>query len=129
METADQYLPTAESNLQQQISKTIGTDWWEYVTQELPEWWDFPHQINAKVTLWLWSLDRAFGMRDYAKLRYGLLGNAEHWFPGKKAIQTERMDWQNLLKDSPFLDVIPERLREAHELFGETEIKRLSESD
>ncbi|MBX2826238.1 MAG: aldo/keto reductase [Gammaproteobacteria bacterium] len=123
------YLATAESSLHQRISDTVGSDWWTYVTQELPEWWEVPGEVNLRIILWLWSLDQAFGMREYAQSRYNLLGNASHWFPGQQITKLDTDKLSSLLKDSEFLSYIPERLQQAHEWFLKEETKRLSESE
>ncbi len=124
-----QLLPQIESRLLRQMESKTGTGWWNRFSAGLPEWWVAPKQINLKVILMLWSLDQAYGMREFAKFRYGLLGNGGHWFPGEKAADLENIDWAELLCDSPFLQEIPARLQQAHEWFGATDTKRLSESD
>ncbi|MGF1678652.1 MAG: aldo/keto reductase [Candidatus Methylacidiphilales bacterium] len=118
----------AESALLGRIEKTIGRDWWFHFAEGLPDWEHAPDHINIKLILWLWSLDQALDMREYAKQRYGLLGNAGHWFPGEKAANLDGIDWQAVLSGSRFADVIPTRLQEAHAWFGGEEKKRLSQS-
>ncbi|MEM6886323.1 MAG: aldo/keto reductase [Verrucomicrobiota bacterium] len=128
-EQRSEYLIQAENALHQRISETIGSDWWTYVTQDLPHWWDVPREINLRIILWLWSLDQAFGMREYAKERYSLLGNAGHWFPGQKATTLDGIMWEEVLADSEFLEQIPLRIQQAHEWFLKEDAKRLSLSD
>jgi hypothetical protein len=60
-------------------------------------------------------------------MRYNLLGGGGHWFPGNKV---DRLDWERLpavLARSPFASRIPDVLREAHDMFGGADQKRLSE--
>ncbi|MEM1158170.1 MAG: aldo/keto reductase [Verrucomicrobiota bacterium] len=123
------YLMRAEGLLHRRIADTISIEWWQFITQQLPEWWKIPHQINLRVILWLWSLDQAFGMREYAQSRYGLLGNASHWFPGQRVTSLEDISWEALLGSSEFTEEIPKRLRQAHEWFGQQDVQRLSQSD
>jgi predicted aldo/keto reductase-like oxidoreductase len=68
-------------------------------------------------------------MLGYGKMRYNLLGGADHWFPGHKV---DQVDWDALagvLVDHPLADAIPDALREAHEAFNAKDEKRLSESE
>ena len=60
-------------------------------------------------------------------MRYNLLGNADHWFPGEPAVDAIKQDW-SCLSASPFAQCIPEILAEAHQHFHEAPAKRLSES-
>lgn len=123
------YVSETNDALMRRIDETVGKDWWHHITHELPDWWEIPQKINIRIILWLWSLDRAFGMREYAELRYGLLGNGGHWFPGKKAANVDGIEWESVLRDSPFASLIPDRLKEAHRLYGKKENQRLSVSD
>jgi len=69
-----------------------------------------------------------FDMLAYGKMRYNLLGSGEHWFPGEKV---DKIDWtalEDCLKEYRFKDDVPAMLRQAHELFNDVDVKRLSES-
>jgi predicted aldo/keto reductase-like oxidoreductase len=57
-----------------------------------------------------------------------MLGNADHWFPGE---HVAKLDWSavdGVLQRSPFADRIPGILREAHALYFDAPVKRLSQS-
>jgi predicted aldo/keto reductase-like oxidoreductase len=67
-------------------------------------------------------------MVEYAKMRYNLLGNGSHWFPGQKADQIERLNLEPYLVNSPHADKIPDLLTQADRLLGGTALQRLSQS-
>jgi predicted aldo/keto reductase-like oxidoreductase len=111
------------------LAEELGRDWWDNWWRDLPAWDEIPGQINVFEILRLWNLAKALDMRDYGRMRYNLLGNAGHWFPGHSAEKLSAHNLASALESSRFAPLIPERLREAHDwLHGEAK-KRLSESD
>ena len=68
-------------------------------------------------------------MVEFGRMRYNLLGNAGHWFPGKNAAEFDAEKIRKSLDGNPFIDRIPEILTEAHSMLHGEQKKRLSESD
>ena len=92
----------------------------------LPPFGEVPRGINLQEIRRLWSLDRAFDMQAYGKLRYNLLGNGDHWFPGVNAAEFD----EKVIADIGGKAGVPELcavLREAHERFGDVPRKRLQQ--
>ncbi len=117
-----------EGNIFKSLEKDLGSEWTHRWHEGLPHYTETPGQINVKEILRLWTFNRGLDLNEFAKMRYNLLGNAEHWFPGEQAIDVDAYDW-SCLAASPFAEQIPELLKESHRLFHVAkEAKRLSES-
>jgi hypothetical protein len=81
--------------------------------------------VNVWEILRLWVLARGLDMVAFGKMRYNLLGQGGHWFPGKNAAEFDEEALRAALATSPLAHRIPDLLREAHALFFEKPLERL----
>jgi predicted aldo/keto reductase-like oxidoreductase len=117
-----------ERRIREEIERVVGADWCRKWFTRLPEFNQVPGEVNLLEILRIWTYAKPLGLTDWARFRYNMLGNADHWFPGE---HVAKLDWQGLpavIRNSPFADRIPAILREAHELFHDAPVKRLSQS-
>lgn len=125
-QASDVLTPILE-RLEAEASQVLGEAWAHTWAAGLPAPGADPGKIAVRTILWLWNLATAYDMVDYAQARYNLLGNASHWFPGRRAENMDSAELQMILQDSPHREIIPSRLAEAHQLLGGKAVKRLSQ--
>lgn len=113
--------------LEEEAIRQLGEDWVKTWHIGLPKPEETPGGINIYVILWLRNLALAYDLYDYAKMRYNLLGNGGHWFPGAKADRLRELDLRQCLAKSPHADKIPALLAETHQLLGGQTVQRLSQ--
>lgn len=117
---------TIAARLTSRMEEVLGADWMASCYDGLPEWTEIPGEINLRMIVRLWNLDEAFGMREYAKMRYNLLGQGGHWFPGRNATEWDEASLLRALPQYPWAERLPALLREAHARWIEEPKKRLS---
>lgn len=127
LERSEEILSPILARLEQAAIATLGEDWVKTWQIGLPKLEDTPGNVNIPVILWLRNLAIAYDMTDYAKMRYNLLGNGSHWFPGAKAEQINKLNLEQCLSCSPHADKIPALLAEAHQMLGGEIVRRLSQ--
>jgi len=111
-----------------EMEHALGSDWCAHWMDNLPDWTEVPGHINLWEIIRLWNYATALGMESFAKMRYNLLGQGDHWFPGINAATIDEPALMKCLETYRFADRIPGLLREAHQRFFEAPKKRLSES-
>jgi uncharacterized protein len=127
LDRADEILPPIIERLEQAAIERLGADWVRHWQTGLPPVDKTPGRLNLHTVLWLRNLAIAYDLVDYAKMRYNLLGQADHWFPGARINQIDLEALRPCLSASPFADRIPELLRETDQLLGGEAVKRLSQ--
>jgi len=129
IETASEHLPGIIKRIESRIEEIFGIDFATRYEEGIPDWENIPEHINIKTILWLYILAKAFDMVEYGQMRYNLLGNGGHWFPGENARKLNTVNIDEILASSPFKSQIPRMLEEAHQLLYKAPVKRLSQSE
>lgn len=117
-----------DARLRAEMERVLGAEWCARWAEGIPEWEQIPGGINVWEILRLWNLAVSLDLVDFARMRYNLLGNADHWFPGRNAAEFDEGAMRKALAASPFADRLPGLLREAHERLFDQPVQRLSKS-
>ncbi|MDX2096713.1 MAG: aldo/keto reductase [Leptolyngbyaceae cyanobacterium bins.59] len=128
LDQAHEVLAPIVERLEDALIDCLGENWVRTWYLGLPAPHETPGGLNIHTMLWLWNLAKAYDLVEYGKMRYNLLGNGGHWFPGARADRLQDLDFRNCLKNSPHADQIPAILQETHDLLGSQPVKRLSQS-
>lgn len=117
--------------LKNEVANTFGTQWAQEWEQTLQEHHQMPESFNVREVLRLLTYGKSFDLIEWARGRYNLMNGENHWIPGAHVGALDSPEkWQQLtdaLKGHPFAAQLPDKLREAHDLFAGEEAKRLSQ--
>lgn len=114
--------------LQSEMETVLGSDWCKRWPEGLPNYLNVPGEVNITEILRLWTYAKSLDMVDWGKMRYNLLGQADHWFPGEHVAKMDYAQTCTAITESPFAEKIPDILKKAHELLIDQEQQRLSDS-
>ena len=126
---AGEIIAPIERRLRVEIERVHGAAWVRAWDRALPNYTEVPGEVNVQEIVRLWHFAKALDLTDWAKMRYNLMGNAGHWFPGANAAKFDAKKIRAALGSHPFASRIPAILSEAHALLHGAQQKRLSESE
>jgi len=128
VDRASEILTPILARLEEEAIATLGEDWVKSWETNLPTFEKTPGEVNIRVILWLRNLAIAYDLVEYAKMRYNLLGNGSHWFPGNKADRLDELNLRQCLAQSPHADKIPQVLEQTHQMLAGEAVQRLSKT-
>ena len=124
----DQIKPILD-RLQSELVSVMGKEWMGCWDQGWPSADETPDEVPIYHLLRMYNLAKALDMVAFGKMRYNMVGTADHWFPGVLLDKTDRKELAARIAAHPMAERVLEALQEGHDLLKGEEKKRLSESD
>jgi len=124
----DHLLPPIEQRLQSRWQETFPEGWRKKWQEGLPHWSESPGKANFREILRLYNLALAYDLVEYGRMRYNLLGQGGHWFPGESLGNLTAEDLRPALRNCPDPEEALRRLLAARDLFAGAKVQRLSKN-
>jgi hypothetical protein len=125
---AAEVIAPIEQRLRAALERVHGADWCARWMHALPAYVDVPGEVNVQEIVRLWHFAKGLDLTDWGRMRYNLMGNAGHWFPGANAARFDEHKLRAALDGHPFADRLPAILREAHALLWDKPVQRASQA-
>lgn len=109
------------------MNEVLGEDWCHHWAEGLPNYVDVPGSVNLQEIFRLWTFSKGLDLIKWGRMRYNLMGNAGHWFPGANASEADVATIKRALSSYRFINRVGEILEDAHKLLHDAPKKRLSE--
>ena len=122
----EKLLRPIETRLEARWKEVLPESWRNGWQRDLPHWSESPGQANLREILRLHNLALAYDLVDYGKMRYNLLGQGGHWFPGQSLGNLTGDELRPALGHCLDPEETLRRLFAAKELFAGEKIRRLS---
>ena len=123
---AGSLLPPVEERLKVRWEAALPQTWRDFWEKGLPHWTQSPGQANLREILRLHNLATAYDLLEYGKMRYNLLGQGGHWFPGKSLDRLTPDNLRPALQSCSDPEETLHRLFAARDLFAGEKRQRLS---
>lgn len=115
-----------EIHLETRWKEVLPERWRNGWQQGLPHWSEAPGQANLREILRLHNLALAYDLVEYGKMRYNLLGQGGHWFPGQSMGNLTADELRPALRTCHAPEETLRRLLAARDLFAGAKVQRLS---
>ncbi|MFZ5799401.1 MAG: aldo/keto reductase [Desulfobulbaceae bacterium] len=121
LDEATALLPEIDLRWRRAMAEATGharpDEWWT----RLPSWDETPGLINIPFILWLHDLARGWGLIDYGRRRYALLGRDVKWVPGNNGAFVRQFDLGRIADRAGLeKEELVRLIEEANRLLGES---------
>lgn len=122
----EKLLRPIQVRLEARWKEVLPESWRNSWQQGLPHWSNSPGQANFREILRLHNLAVAYDLVAYGKMRYNLLGQGGHWFPGQSLGTLTAEDLRPALRNCPDPEETLRHLFAARDLLAGDKVQRLS---